>query len=105
LSSTFRQVSFGQGLQAPGDAFDQPGAVAGVGCFAKEFGEALPQLADARSLDRRDLVDKVQFHRVFSCCWLRNRLTPVENEPEFAEKIKSLRDKKERFFESRKGAG
>jgi hypothetical protein len=35
------QVAFGQCLHSPGDAFDEPGAVAGPGGFAEQFGEAL----------------------------------------------------------------
>jgi hypothetical protein len=35
-----------------------------VGGFAEEFGEALPQLADTQTLERRHFVDEVQFHRV-----------------------------------------
>src|SRR6516225_8582117 len=57
------QVAFGQGLQPPGDALDKPGAVAGLGGLAEQFGEALPQLADGQALERRDLVEDVQFHR------------------------------------------
>src|SRR5262245_33888649 len=38
----FAEVALGQGLQAPNDAFDEPGAVAGLGGFAEEFSEALP---------------------------------------------------------------
>jgi hypothetical protein len=52
----FGQVAFGQRLHSRGDAFDQPGAVAGLGGFAEKFGEALSQLADAQPLERRDLV-------------------------------------------------
>jgi hypothetical protein len=50
-------------LQPPDDAFDEPGAVAGRGGLAEEFGEALPQLADAEVFELRDFVDDVQFHR------------------------------------------
>jgi hypothetical protein len=60
------QVAFGQRLQSPGDAPDQPGAVAGGGGLAEEFGKALPQLADGQALKRRDLVDDVRLHRVLS---------------------------------------
>jgi hypothetical protein len=59
----FGQVALGQGLETPGDALDQPGAIAGGGGLAEDFGEALPQLADAEALQRRDLVDDVQVHR------------------------------------------
>jgi hypothetical protein len=58
------EVAFGQGLHAPSDAFDEPGAVAGGGGFAEELGEALPQLGDAPALQGGDLVDDVQLHRV-----------------------------------------
>jgi hypothetical protein len=58
------EVAFGQRLHSPNDALDQPGAIAGVGGFAEEFGEALSQLADAQTLERRHLVDAVQLHRV-----------------------------------------
>jgi hypothetical protein len=51
-------------LQAPGDALDEPGTVAGEGGFAEQFGEALAELADAQALQRRDLLDDVHFHRV-----------------------------------------
>jgi hypothetical protein len=44
------QVAFGQRLQAPDDAFDQPGAVAGGGGLAEDFSEALPQLAHGKAL-------------------------------------------------------
>src|SRR5262249_43648233 len=35
-SGAFGQVAFGQRLETPGDAFDEPGAVAGGGGFAEE---------------------------------------------------------------------
>jgi hypothetical protein len=35
--------------------------------FAEEFGEALPQLADAQSLHGGDLVDDVELHRFLLC--------------------------------------
>jgi hypothetical protein len=63
-AGAFRQVAFGQALQAPGDAFDQSGTVAGGGGFAENVGEALSQLADAQPLQRRHLVDDVHLHRV-----------------------------------------
>jgi hypothetical protein len=50
-------------LHSPNDAFDEPGAVGGFGVLAEEFGESLPQLADAEPLERRHLVDDVEFHR------------------------------------------
>jgi hypothetical protein len=62
-AGAFGEVAFGQCLETPGDAFDQPGTVAGVGGFAEQFGKALPQLADAQALERRHLVDDVEFHR------------------------------------------
>jgi hypothetical protein len=63
-AGAFGQVALGQRLESPGDALDEPGAVAGVGGFAEQFGEALPQLAHAQTLQRRDLGDDVHFHRV-----------------------------------------
>ena len=63
-AGAFGQVAFGQGLEAPGDACDQPGTVAGPGDLAEQFGEALPQLGDGQALERRHLVDDVEFHRV-----------------------------------------
>jgi hypothetical protein len=51
-------------LHSPDNAFDEPGAVAGLGGFAEEFGEALPQLPDAESLQGGDLVDDVELHRL-----------------------------------------
>jgi hypothetical protein len=41
----------------------------------------------------------------FSFGWLRKRSTRVDSEPHFVEKLKAIRDKKERFFESGKEAG
>ncbi|HTU16950.1 MAG TPA: hypothetical protein VMG10_02710, partial [Gemmataceae bacterium] len=76
----------------------------GGGGFAENFGEALPQLGDAQALQGGDLVDDVQPHR-FSFGWLRKRSTRVDSEPQIAEKLKAIRDKKERFFESGKVAG
>jgi hypothetical protein len=61
-AGAFGQVALGQSLHAPGDAFDKPGAVAGVGGFAEEFGEALAELAHAQAFERRDLLDDVHFH-------------------------------------------
>jgi hypothetical protein len=51
-------------LHSPEDAFGEPGAVAGFGGFAEEFGEALSQVSDAEASERCDLVDDVQFHRM-----------------------------------------
>jgi hypothetical protein len=51
-------------LHSPEDSFGEPGAVAGVGGFAEEFGEALSQLGDAESSQRCDLVDDVDLHRM-----------------------------------------
>ena len=61
------EVAFGQRLPAPGDAFDEPGAVTGVGGFTEEVSEALPQLGDAQALQGGDLVDDVHLHRVLLC--------------------------------------
>jgi hypothetical protein len=41
-AGTFGEVAFGQRLQTPDDAFDEPGAVAGGSGFAEYLGEALP---------------------------------------------------------------
>jgi hypothetical protein len=41
----------------------------------------------------------------FSFVGMGQRSTPVDSEPHVAEKYKAIRDKKERFFESRKVAG
>src|SRR6476660_8572269 len=38
----------------------------------------------------------------FSFRWWGKRSTRVDSEPQIAEKLKAIRDKKERFFESRK---
>jgi hypothetical protein len=38
-AGAFGEVAFGQGLHSPGDAFDKPGAVAGEGGLAEQFGE------------------------------------------------------------------
>jgi hypothetical protein len=102
LAGAFGQVAFGQGLQPPGDALDKPGAVDGGGGVAEEFGEALPQLADGQALQRCDLVDDVQFHQVLSFLGFRQRSTRVESKPRFAEELKAIRDKKERYFWSGK---
>jgi hypothetical protein len=40
LARTPGEVAFGAGLQAPGDAFDEPGLVAGTGSFAEESGNS-----------------------------------------------------------------
>jgi hypothetical protein len=63
-AGTLGEIAFGQGLHSPGDALDKPGAVAGLGGFAEQLGEALPPLADTQPLEGGDLVDDVQFHRV-----------------------------------------
>src|SRR5262249_47727374 len=83
---------------------DQPGAVAGLGGFAEEFGVALPQLGDGQALEGGDLVDDVQFHRVLSFWGFSQRSTRVDSEPRFGGERKAIRDKKERFIESRKMA-
>ena len=49
LSGALGQVSFGQGLHSPEDAFGEPGAVAGMGGFAEQSGEALSQRSDAEA--------------------------------------------------------
>jgi hypothetical protein len=74
-----------------------------VGGFAEEFGEALAELPDAESLQGSDLVDDVEFHRVLLCAE-GERSTRVDSEPQFSEKCKAIRDKKERFIQSRKVA-
>jgi hypothetical protein len=63
-AGAFGEVALGQGLQPPGDAFDEPGAVAGLRSFAEQFGEALAKLADGQALQGGDLLGNVQFHRV-----------------------------------------
>jgi hypothetical protein len=103
-AGAFGEIAFGQGLQSPGDAFDQPGTVAGFGGLAEQLGEALPQLAHTQPLERRDLVDDVHFHRDAPfACW-GQRSTGVDSEPQVAAKCKAIRDKKERFIMSRKVA-
>src|SRR5262249_25680629 len=82
---------------------DQPGAVAGAGGFAEQFGEALAQLAHAQTLQRRDLLDDVHFHGGSPFLGFRQRSTRVDSEPLFAEKRKAIRDKKERFLERKDG--
>jgi len=77
LAGAFGQVAFGQRLNAPSDALDEPGAVAGLGCFAEQFGEALPQLADAQSLQGGDLVDDVELHR-FVLSLVEETVNPCE---------------------------
>jgi hypothetical protein len=47
---------------APGDAFDKPGAVAGTGGFAKEFGIAGSQASDGEPLEGRELVGQIGDH-------------------------------------------
>jgi len=61
------QVALGQCLHSPGQTFDEPSAVTGVGGFSEQFGEALPQLFDAQTLQGGDLVDDIHFHRVLLC--------------------------------------
>jgi hypothetical protein len=36
LAGAFGEVAFREGLQAPGDAFDEPALVAGAGGFAEQ---------------------------------------------------------------------
>ena len=60
--STFAQAAFGQGLHPPGDAFDEPGAVAGEGGLVAQFGELGPQLASGQPLQGGDLLGNSQLH-------------------------------------------
>jgi hypothetical protein len=46
-AGAFGEVALGQGLQTPGDAFDQPGFVVGVSGFAEDLGVAGLQLLGA----------------------------------------------------------
>ena len=46
--------------------------------FAEEFGEALPQSADAQLLQRRDLVDDVQFHSLIAGTTTYNATTTAD---------------------------
>ena len=87
--------------QTPGDAFDEPGAVAGGCGFTEDFGEALPQLADGQALEGGDLVEDVQFHRVL--LWLVGEtVNPCGQLASSREKLKVIRDKKERFLRREK---
>jgi hypothetical protein len=56
------QIAFGQGLEPPGDAFDQPDLVVGLGRFAEDDGEPGAQLGDAQLLQASDLGGKARMH-------------------------------------------
>ena len=59
LAGSFGQVAFGHGLQPPGDAFDQPGFVTGVGRFAEDLGKAAPQLGHGQRGQGGDVLGQV----------------------------------------------
>ena len=45
LAGTIREIAFGPGLQTPGDAFEQPSFIVGVGSLANDVQVALAKLA------------------------------------------------------------
>src|SRR4051812_39365110 len=51
LAESWLTASSGDRLKPPGDAFDEPDAVAAEGGFAEEFGVAGPQLSNRRLSD------------------------------------------------------
>jgi hypothetical protein len=55
-TGTLGQVALGEGLQTPGDAFDQPDLVARAGCFAEELGVATPQVGHGQVVQSGQLV-------------------------------------------------
>jgi type I restriction enzyme, R subunit len=58
------QSAVGQGLQPPGEALDQPGAVVGAGGVARQFGEAAFELLGGHAAEGRYLL--VQCHLAVS---------------------------------------
>jgi hypothetical protein len=54
-------------------------------------------LADSQPLQGGDLVDDVEFHSVL-LSGDGERSTGVDSEPQFADKFKAIRDKRERLF-------
>jgi hypothetical protein len=62
LAGARREVAFGEGLQSPGNAFDQPDLVVGLGRFAEDDGEPGAQLGDAQLLQGGDLGGKARMH-------------------------------------------
>jgi len=59
LAGAFGQVAFGEGLEAPGEAADEPGLVPGGGGFTEQFGMTGLQLADAQPLQGGEVVTVV----------------------------------------------
>jgi hypothetical protein len=97
-AGAFGQVAFGQGLQAPGDEFDQPGAVAGAVASPKTSAKrcrSWPTVRRGKAATSLTMLSCTGFSLVGLC----QRSTRVDSEPHLAEKLKAIRDKKERFFE------
>ena len=51
LAGTVGEIAFGQGLQTPGDAFEQPGFVMGVGSLANDVQVALAKLHGGQTVE------------------------------------------------------
>jgi len=65
--SAFGQVALFEGLQAPGNTFDEPDAIAGRPCLlAEEFGVLGLQFLGAHAPQRGDFLPNVQPHSVLS---------------------------------------
>jgi hypothetical protein len=64
-SGTLGKVAFGQCLNTPGNALNQPDAiVACAGIVAKQIGEFTAQLVIAHFTQRSELVGDIQIHGV-----------------------------------------
>ena len=101
VAGALGEVAFGQGLQAPGEAFDQPGAVAGAVASPKTSAKRCRSWPTVRRCSAATSL--AMFTSTgFSFVGMGKRSTRVDSEPHFVEKLKAIRDKKERFFSREK---
>ena len=64
LTCSLGKVALGQSLQAPGEAFDEPGFVAGAGGFAEDLGVAEAELHGAEALQLGQFLVEAVGHGV-----------------------------------------
>jgi hypothetical protein len=85
-----RQVAFGQDLEPPGDALDEPDLVAGGRLFAEDLGVPGPQFFHGHPLQGGDLFSDVQVHAALLSPSSRKPSTSVDAEHGFRRNLKAI---------------
>src|SRR5262249_17306257 len=91
------QVALGQGLQPPGEAFDQPGLVAGPGRFPEDCGVAAAQGGDAQPRQCSQFFREMVVHGVLPFFEISVPFSPLDSEHGLGAQLKAIRTNRADF--------